>query len=93
MTVQYIVHMKTMTYTAARENLANTMQTVCDDHTPVVITRRRDQAVVLMSMEDYDALQETTYLLRSPRNARRLHEAIDQLRSGKGTEHAVPDLE
>ena len=84
--------MKTITYTAARENLAGTMQRVCEDHTPVVITRRRDQAVVMMSMEDYSSLEETAYLLRSPKNARRLREAVDQLRSGSGTEHELPEL-
>ena len=84
--------MKTMTYTAARENLASTMQHVCDDHDPVIVTRRRDQAVVMMSMEDYASLEETAYLLRSPKNARRLREAVDQLRSGNGTEHNIPEL-
>ena len=85
--------MKAITYTAARENLAETMQRVCEDHAPVVITRRRDQAVVMMALEDYDALEETAYLLRSPRNAKRLREAVDQLRGGKGTERKLPVLE
>ena len=84
--------MKAMTYTAARENLADTMQRVCEDHAPVVITRRRDQAVVMMSMDDYEALEETSYLLRSPRNAKRLREAINQLRRGKGKERPLPPL-
>ena len=84
--------MKTVTYTAVRENLAATMQRVCEDHDPVVITRRRDQAVVMVSLEDYGSLQETAYLLRSPKNARRLREAVDQLRSGQGTEHDLPEL-
>jgi antitoxin YefM len=90
--VRHTVHMKTMTYTAARENLAMTMQRACEDHDPVVITRRRDQAVVMMSMEDYSSLEETAYLLRSPKNAKRLREAVDQLRSGDGSEHALPEL-
>lgn len=90
--VRYIVHMKTLTYTAARENLAQTMQEVCDDHVPVIITRRRDQAVVLMSLDDYHSLEETAYLLRSPRNARRLRDAVDQLRADGGTERKLPDL-
>ena len=81
-----------MTYTAARENLAATMQQVCDDHDPVIVTRRRDQAVVMMSIEDYTSLEETAYLLRSPKNARRLRDAIDQLRSGNGTERELPEL-
>jgi len=84
--------MKTITYTAARENLAATMQQVCDDHDPVIITRRRDQAVVMMSIEDYTSLEETAYLLRSPKNARRLREAVDQLRSGNGTKRELPEL-
>ncbi len=84
--------MKTLTYTAARENLAQTMQQVCEDHAAVVITRRRDQAVVMMSLEDYESLEETAYLLRSPRNAQRLREAVDQLRAGDGTERRLPEL-
>ena len=82
--------MKAITYTAARESLAATMQRVCEDHDPVVITRRRDQAVVMMALDDYEALEETAYLLRSPKNARRLREAVEQLRQGKGTEHKLP---
>ena len=84
--------MKTLTYTAARENLARTMQQVCEDHDTVVITRRRDEAVVMMSLEDYESLEETAYLLRSPRNAQRLREAVDQLRSGRGVERELPQL-
>ncbi|NOY81695.1 MAG: type II toxin-antitoxin system prevent-host-death family antitoxin [Kiritimatiellaeota bacterium] len=84
--------MKALTYTAARENLAKTMQQVCDDHDAVIITRRRDQAVVMMSLEDYESLEETAYLLRSPRNAQRLREAVDQLRAGGGTQRALPEL-
>jgi len=84
--------MKAITYTAARETLADTMQRVCEDHDPVVITRRRDQAVVMMALADYEALEETAYLLRSPKNARRLRSAIEQLRDGKGTERKLPQL-
>jgi antitoxin YefM len=83
--------MKAITYSAARETLASTMQQVCDDHEPVIITRKRDQAVVLMSLEDYESLQETSYLLRSPANASRLHAAIHQLEAGQGTERELPE--
>ena len=76
--------MDSITYTAARENLASTMDKVCTDHAPIVITRNRDQAVVMLSLEDYESLEETAYLLRSPANARRLLEAIYALESGKG---------
>jgi len=76
--------MDSITYTAARENLASTMDKVCADHAPVVITRNRDQSVVMLSLEDYQALEETAYLLRSPANAKRLLEAIHALENGKG---------
>ena len=85
-------HMKAITYTAARETLASTIQRVCEDHDPVVITRRRDQAVVMMSLADYESLEETAYLLRSPKNASRLRIAIEQLRAGNGTLRKLPEL-
>ncbi len=78
--------MDAISYTAARANLANTMARVCNDHSPIIITRKREAPVVMMSLEDYNAMQETTYLLRSPSNARVLLESIAELESGKGTE-------
>lgn len=75
--------MNAITYTAARENLASTMDKVCADHDPVIITRNRDQAVVMMSLEDYESLQETAYLLRAPANARRLLESVAELKGAK----------
>ena len=60
------------------------MDQVCRDRAPVVITRDRDQAVVMMSLDDYEELEETAHLLRSPTNARRLLAAIQSLESGKG---------
>ena len=77
--------MDVMTYTAVRANLAKTMEKVCEDHDSIIITRNKEQSVVLMSLEDYNALEETAYLLKSPNNARRLSESIEQLESGKGT--------
>ena len=76
--------MDTISYSDARARLATTMDKVCDDHVPVVITRKNARSVVLMSLEDYQALEETAYLLRSPRNARRLLESIAELESGGG---------
>ena len=81
--------MKAITYTAARECLAATMDEVCRDRAPVVITRNRDQAVVMLSLEDYESIEETAYLLRSPTNARRLLEAIESLARGKGRERRL----
>ena len=84
--------MTALTYTAARENLAATMNNVCENHEPVIITRNRDQAVVMMSLEDYNALEETAYLTRSPANARRLLESIQALEQGKGIRKKLSDL-
>ena len=67
--------MNAISYTAARENLASTMDRVCTDHTPVIITRNRDQSVVMLSLEDFESLEESAYLMRSPANAKRLLEA------------------
>ncbi len=83
--------MDTITYTSARGNLAKTMEKVCDDHSPVIITRKTAQPVVMMSLEDFEALEETAYLLRSPKNARRLLESIAELESGKGYEKELVD--
>ena len=81
--------MKAITYTAARQNLAKTMENVCKDHAPVIITRKTSESVVIMSLEDYEALEETAYLLRSPKNTRRLIEAISQLEKGQGAEREL----
>ena len=87
------VHMTAITYTAARENLASTMDRVCVDHDPVIITRNRDQAVVMLSLDDYESLQETAYLLRTPANAKRLIASIESLNSGKTLKKNIKDLE
>lgn len=71
--------MDSISYTAARSNLAQTMDRVCDDHVPVVITRAKSKPVVMISLEDYEAMAETNYLLKSPANAARLAEAIDEI--------------
>ena len=81
-----------MTYTAARENLAATMDRVCADHDPVIITRNRDQAVVMISLEDYESLQQTAYLLRTPANAKRLIASIESLNAGDSLRKSVNDL-
>lgn len=80
---QYPVQVKSITYSAARENLASTINRVCEDQAPVVITRNRDQAVVMLSLAEYESLQETAYLLRSPANAKRLLESLEAAKRGK----------
>ena len=78
--------MNAITYSAARANLASTMDRVCDDHEPLIITRSGEQSVVMLSLEDFQAIEETAYLLRCSANAKRLLSAISQLTAGKGVE-------
>ena len=75
--------MEAITYTQARSNLAKTIERVCTNHDPVIITKK-NEAVVMLSLEDYEALQETAYLLRSPTNAQRLIEAMQAIHRGEG---------
>lgn len=81
--------MDAITYSNARANLANTMNRVCEDHEPLIITRNSEQSVVMLSLEDFNALEETAYLLRSPANARRLLAAMKQLTDGQGQERQL----
>ncbi len=83
--------MDAITYTAVRANLARTMDRVCDNHEALIITRNGEQSVVMLSLEDYKALEETAYLLRTPANAKRLLSATAQLGAGKGSERELAE--
>jgi antitoxin YefM len=76
--------MRAISYTRARAELAKTMDQVRDDCEPVIITRGRGPAFVLMTLEQYESLDETAYLLRSPANAQRLRQAVEELEAGHG---------
>ncbi len=76
--------MATITYSEVRSKLAETMEKVCDDHAPIIITRKNSRSVVMISLDDYEAIEETAYLLRSSKNARRLLESIAELGTGGG---------
>lgn len=76
--------MQIINYTQAKNSLAKTMTTVCENHQPVIISKKNSQSVVMLSLEDYESLQETAYLLSSPNNAKRLMESIAQLEAGQG---------
>ncbi len=75
--------MQVLTFTQARADLKQTMDDVCRDHEPAVITRQRGEPVVMISLEDYNGMQETLYLLSSTANAQRLRESVDEVRAGK----------
>ncbi len=75
--------MEAITYTQASQNFTKVMNKVCDHRAPIIITRESERSVVIMSLEDYNTLEETMYLLRSPKNAQRLYKALDELKEGK----------
>jgi antitoxin YefM len=81
--------MDTITYSAARASLASTMDKVCQDHEPLIITRSGQQSVVMLSLDDFKSLEETAHLLRSPENAKRLLSAVTALAKGKGKERQL----
>lgn len=78
--------MNVVNYTDARARLKEVMDRVVDDHYPTIITRRSGEAVVMVSLSDWQAMETTTYLLSSPANAERLREGIAELDAGKGVE-------
>ncbi|WP_329178074.1 type II toxin-antitoxin system Phd/YefM family antitoxin [Streptomyces sp. NBC_01477] len=85
--------MKTMSYSESRAKYAEVLNAVTDDREEIVITRAGHDPVVIVSLEDYESLKETAYLLRSPANARRLLASIEELESGGGTVRDLADFE
>jgi len=81
--------MQSLSYSEARANLASVMDRVNDDHAPLLVTRQRGRPVVMLSLEDFTAWEETIYLLRNPANAQRLVQAIDALDKGTGLVQAL----
>lgn len=76
--------MRTLSSTALRQNLSSEMDRVNDDHEPVIVTRAGGKPVVMVSLEDWTSMDETTYLLSSPANARFLRDGIAALNRGEG---------
>ncbi|MEY3940735.1 MAG: hypothetical protein RLZZ604_1195 [Pseudomonadota bacterium] len=83
--------MDVLTYTDARANLKAVMDRVVEDRTQVVVTRQKSEAVVMMSLADWNAMEETMHLLSTPSNASRLRESIEQLEAGHGKARALSD--
>jgi antitoxin YefM len=81
--------MDVITYTDARASLKDVMDRVIHDNVDVVVTRKKREAIVMISLEEYNSIQETLHLQRSPENARRLQSSIAQLDAGKGTERDI----
>jgi antitoxin YefM len=87
------VVVKTMSYTESRARYAEMLDGVINDREEVVITRAGHEPVVVVSLEDYQSLKETAYLMRSPANARRLLDAMERLEAGRGTAHDLVETD
>lgn len=85
--------MDAITYSHTRQHLSEIMNKVTDDRAPVLITRQAGEPVVMMSLQDFNALEETAYLMRSPKNAKRLMEAIEQLATSGGQTRELVDAD
>jgi antitoxin YefM len=81
--------MDVLSYSETRARLKEVMDRVVEDRSPVVITRQKAEAVVMVSLADWNAMEETLHLLSSPANAERLREAIRQLDEGGGKERKL----
>lgn len=85
--------MNAINYSELRKNLKSTMDKIISDHEPVIVTRKNGGNVVMVAYEDYSAIEETAYLLRSPKNAKRLRESIKSYQEGTGSEQAIVEDE
>jgi len=75
--------MNILTFSEARASLKSVMDDVCNDHTPTVITRVRGEHVVMLSLTDFNSMEQTMHLLGSAKNASRLMESVAQIKAGK----------
>lgn len=78
--------MEIATYTAFRQNLKSFLDKVLTNHTPLFVTRNNGEDVVVLSKADYESMQETFYLLKSPANAKRLLDSLEEYKKGLGQE-------
>ena len=81
--------MQTVNFSHTRQNLASTFDNVVNNSTPVIVTRQNKEAVVIISMRDYRAMEETAYLMQSQANASRLNRSIAQLEAGQGKQREL----
>ncbi|MDU0459478.1 MAG: type II toxin-antitoxin system prevent-host-death family antitoxin [Geobacteraceae bacterium] len=83
--------MNALTYTYTRQHLAEVMRSVNEDHNPVVVTSQRGKPVVILSLDDYQAFEETAYLLRNQQGAKRLLDSVEELLAGGGQARELMD--
>lgn len=85
--------MEAIAYSNARKKFAGIMEKVCNDHEPVIITRKNAPSVIMMSLDDYSAIEETMYLLKSPANAAHLMASIAEFECGKYKVMEIDDVD
>jgi len=85
--------MDVVTYSDARANLKDVMDRVVEDKTEIVVTRQKAEAVVIVSLSEWNSISETLHLLSSPKNAERLRKAIRDMDAGKGVEHDLVEVD
>ncbi len=83
--------MRVITFSEARNKLKAILDQVVNDADYTVITRRDAEDAVVMSLDYFNSLLETVYLLKSPANAAHLEESIAQYRQGQTTERDLLD--
>lgn len=81
--------MQVLSYSKARANFAHMLDQVNNDHAPILITRQGGKPAVLISLDDFNAWQETAYLMNSPANRRMLRQSVDELDAGGGTDQTL----
>ena len=84
--------MDALSYTQVRENFAKAMNNVCENHAPIIITRQNQKPVVMMSLEDFNSIEETLYLMSNPKNAERLRHALTNIENKNYIEKEIGDL-
>ena len=81
--------MQVVNYTEFRNNLTENLNMVNDNEEIVVVSRSKGKNVVVMSLEEYNSIQETLHLVSSSINQKRLDEAVEEMRSGKSSKHKL----
>jgi antitoxin YefM len=75
--------MNIVTFTDLRKNLKHILDTSMGDHEPVIIKRSKGKDMILLSLRDYESLEETAYLLGNKANARHLRNSLQSLKEGR----------
>ena len=80
-----------VSYTELRQNLKKHLDSVCESRAPLVVTRQNAEPVVVLSLAEYESLEETLHLIRDPINAERLLRSIEEAEAGRLVEHNVDE--